>query len=91
MKVCVTTPSVRRHFAFERRSAERRRVVEFTKPFGRRHFGHAAEQALFGTRAHEEETIRAHRDERRTAAQRAGLLLGLAREALLIAALARRA
>src|SRR4051794_2340175 len=76
------TPPLR----FERSAIECHRLIEAARPFARRHFGHTAEQTFFGARARQDKAIRAHYDKRSAAAQRAGLLLGFTREALLIAA-----
>src|ERR1043165_2645307 len=76
---------------FEWRVFKCRCLLEIACPFARRHFGHAAEQAILEPRAREQKSIRAHHHKRRAAAQCASLLLGLAWKALLVAAFARRA
>ena len=72
------------------RLLQRRFVVLRGEPVRARHFGHAAEQAFFGTGA-DQKLIAARDDESRAAPQLAGFLRRLARKRLLIAARARRA
>src|SRR2546421_481352 len=74
----------------EWRMGESRGRVEFSAPGSGRHLGHAAEQSFLRPAPQQDEAIGAYRHERRSAAQRAGLLRGLARKHRLIAAHARR-
>ena len=66
-----TTPGSRRHFGCPRGAAppQRFRDIEIMRPVAARHFGHAAEQALVGPRAHQHRAVGAHRDEGRAAPQ----------------------
>ena len=84
-------PAVRRHFgdffaSKTRRALQRDAFVKIFRPFRRRHFGHAAEQALFRPRAHQHETVGAARDKSGAAAQRPFPLRHASRKCLGIAA-----
>ena len=66
-------------------------LVKIRRPLGRRHFGHAAEQALGRPRAHQHETVGAACDESGAAAQDPFPLRHSSRKCLRIAANASRA